>query len=94
MREKKILVKLHRKPEISINISVFLIFELELKKNNYQKLIECDIFLEFSKIMLSAKTILSFHLHNINEKYDKTVYWGLLQACINEKRVEVANLFE
>ena len=58
------------------------------------KLIKFDIFVEISKIMLSAKTIILFHLHNINEKYDKTAYWGLLQAYINEKRIEVSNLFE
>lgn len=94
MKEKKLPINAHRKPWISLNISVFLIFELELEKNNHLKLIKFNIFVEFSKIMLSAKTILSFHLHNINEKYDKTAYWGLLQACINEKRVEVSNLFE
>jgi len=85
---EKLPVKLHRKPWISFNISVFLIFELELEKNNYLKLINFDIFLDFGKIMPAAKTILSFHLHKINEKYDKTAYWDILQVCINEKELK------
>jgi len=72
MREENQPVNGQRKLLISLNISVFLIFDLEIGKNNYLKFRNFDIFLEFSKIMSIAKTILSFHLQNINEKYDKT----------------------
>ena len=78
---------MHKKPWTSSNISVFLFFGLKFRREQLHEIFNFDSFLAFSQLMVSAKTILSFHLRNIDERYVETACWGLLQACVNEKRV-------